>query len=176
MSSLVCMVALHPLSYKIIRKTQLVSKKLNSVRHIDHVKDTRSQRTTAKTKVEFFFYDNQKPRDEETLRAITHLAYHAASSLKICPRAIFVRSGVHCTTRSKTGFFVKDPAGSHITLNIKSRHAWHGKYSFTAHAYVGSDQDWTLTWATNSRQKPDQTDWQDIPGVFSMLVKKDEFQ
>jgi hypothetical protein len=46
----------------------------------------------AKKKVEFFFYDEQKPRDEETLRAITHLAYHAASSLKICPRAIFVRS------------------------------------------------------------------------------------
>ncbi|KAJ6033208.1 hypothetical protein N7444_010979 [Penicillium canescens] len=172
MSSLVCMVALHPLSYKIIRKTQLVSK--NST-PLDTLITSRTLGLSV-LQVEFFFYDNQKPRDEETLRAITHLAYHAASSLKICPRAIFVRSGVHCTTRSKTGFFVKDPAGSHITLNIKSRHAWHGKYSFTAHAYVGSDQDWTLTWATNSRQKPDQTDWQDIPGVFSMLVKKDEFQ
>jgi hypothetical protein len=83
---------------------------------------------------------------------------------------------VHCTTRNETGFFVKDPAGSHITLNIKSRHAWHGKYSFTTHAYVVSDQDWTLIWATIARQKPDQTDWQDIPGVSSMLVKKDEFQ
>jgi hypothetical protein len=46
----------------------------------------------AKKKVKFFFYDEQKPRDEGKLRAITHLAYQAASSLKICPRAIFVRS------------------------------------------------------------------------------------
>jgi hypothetical protein len=45
---------------------------------------------------------------------------------------------------------------------------------WNTHAYVVSDQDWTLKWATHTHHKPDQTDWHDIPGVSSILVRKDE--
>ncbi|RAL00787.1 uncharacterized protein BO80DRAFT_382110, partial [Aspergillus ibericus CBS 121593] len=111
--------------------------------------------------VRIFFY-NGNNLSLERKRALVALAYATARDQLLAPKEILIRvdsipsADLHKTTSNK-GRHIIDPRDWHGTFAFKGSDQVSREYHVASHGYTNGKEDLTLTEATHTPEKPDNT-------------------